>query len=133
MTAGSTSRVPRSLVLRAGLVLLAGVLVAGITAQVATRVRALLSAHAPLAANAASPAPTVIMPAAFTSDVAARVGDYSVLTFNAGSDDVLAVLDSRGEELFFYRVKNLTQVEFLGREHLPTLFATGRRVGPGRK
>jgi hypothetical protein len=62
-----------------------------------------------------------------------RVGDYTVMTFNAGNDDVLAVLDGRGEELFTYRVKNLNQFEFLGREKLPELFTTGRRLGPGRK
>ncbi len=62
-----------------------------------------------------------------------RVGDYTILTFNAGNDDVLAVLDGRGEELFTYRVKNLKEFEFLGREKLPELFATGRRLGPGRK
>lgn len=62
-----------------------------------------------------------------------RVGDYTVMTFNAGSDDVLAILDGRGEELFTYRVKNLNQFEFLGREKLPEMFATARRIGPGRK
>ena len=62
-----------------------------------------------------------------------RVGDYTVMTFNAGNDDVLGILDGRGEELFTYRVKNLNQFEFLGREKLPELFGTARRIGPGKK
>jgi hypothetical protein len=67
------------------------------------------------------------------ADGVSRVGDYTVMTFNAGNDDVLAVLDGRGEELFTYRVKNLNQFEFLGREKLPEMFTTGRKLGPGRK
>lgn len=66
-------------------------------------------------------------------DVVSRVGDFTMLSFNAGSDDVLAVLDGRGEELYFYRVKNQRELEFLGREDLKAVFATGRRIGPGRK
>ncbi len=62
-----------------------------------------------------------------------RVGDYTVMTFNAGNDDVLAVLDGRAEELFLYRVRNMTEFELIGRENLPNLFATGRKLGPGRK
>jgi len=66
-------------------------------------------------------------------DVVSRVGDFTMLSFNAGSDDVLAVLDGRGEELYFYRVRNQRELEFLGREDLKGVFATGRRIGPGRK
>jgi hypothetical protein len=67
------------------------------------------------------------------SDVVSRVGDYTVMTFSAGNDDVLAVLDGRSEELFTYRVKNLNQFEFLEREKLADLFSVARRLGPGRK
>ena len=73
------------------------------------------------------------LPVNLPADTVSRVGDYTVLTFNAGSDDILAVLDGRGEELFFYRVKGLTQFEFLGRDKLADLFATAKRLGPGRK
>jgi hypothetical protein len=66
-------------------------------------------------------------------DVVSSVGDFTVLTFNAGNDDVLALLDGRGEELYFYRVRNQRELEFLGREDLKALFAAGRRIGPGRK
>ncbi len=73
------------------------------------------------------------LPMGMGAESVSRVGDYTVLTFNAGNDDVLAILDGRGEELFTYRVKNLREFEFLGRERLPELFATSRRIGPGRK
>ena len=77
--------------------------------------------------------PISLMAAGAGAEGVSRVGDYTLMTFNAGNDDVLAVLDGRGEELFTYRVKNLKEFEFLGREKLPELFATGRRIGPGRK
>ena len=64
-------------------------------------------------------------------DVVSRVGDYTVLTFNGGNDDVLAVLDGRAEEIFTYRVKNLNQFEFLGRDKLADLFTAARRAGGG--
>jgi hypothetical protein len=62
-----------------------------------------------------------------------RVGDYTVMTFSTGNDDVLAILDSRAEEMFLYRVRSMSEFEFLGRDNLPNLFATARRLGPGRK
>lgn len=64
-------------------------------------------------------------------DVVTRVGEYSLLTFNAGNDDVLAVVDSRGEQIFFYRVKNQNQFEFIRRESLAEMFVLGQRMGPG--
>jgi hypothetical protein len=71
--------------------------------------------------------PTGVAMAAAMGDVA-RAGDYTVLTFNGGNDDVLAVLDGRGEELFLYRVKPVNQLEFISRDRLPDLFAAVRRA-----
>ena len=54
-------------------------------------------------------------------DIVARAGDFTTLTFSvgsSGSDDVLMVLDSRGEDLFTYRIVNQRQFEFLGRDDL---------------
>lgn len=67
------------------------------------------------------------------SDVVSRVGDHTVMTFNAGSDDVLAVLDGRGEAMYYYRVLNMRTFEFLGRDDLKTMFTTAKRIGPGRR
>ena len=65
-------------------------------------------------------------------DLVARIGDFTALTINSGSDDVLVVLDSRGEDIYTYRVtNNQRQFEFLGREDLKTVFATSRRIGSG--
>lgn len=64
------------------------------------------------------------------SDTVAQLGDYSMLSFDAGSDDVIAVLDSRGEQLFVYRIENQREFKLLERESLPDIFIkskTGRK------
>lgn len=65
-------------------------------------------------------------------DSVTRVGEFSIMTFDAGSDDVLAVMDGRSEELFAYRVRNQNTLEFIERQTLPDVFATGRKLGAGR-
>lgn len=65
------------------------------------------------------------------ADLVSQSEQYTILTFNGGNEDVVAVLDGRGEELFLYQVKNRTRLEFIGREVLPTLFQNARGTGGG--
>lgn len=65
------------------------------------------------------------------ADVVAKVGDQTLLTFNGGSDDVLALLDSRSEQILTYRVRNQTNLELIGVYNLPELFVAGQRLGTG--
>lgn len=67
------------------------------------------------------------------ADLVASIGDYTALTFNSGNDDVLAVLDGRGEQLYAYRVQNQNRLELLRAYSVKELFETGRRLGAGRK
>ncbi len=67
------------------------------------------------------------------ADLVASVGDHTALTFNTGNDDVLAVLDSRGEQLYTYRLQNQNRVELVRAYSVKDLFDTGRRMGAGRK
>lgn len=67
------------------------------------------------------------------ADVVSRVGDFTTLTFTSGSDDVLAVLDGRGEQLLAYRIQNQNKLELLGVYDVKELFALGKRVGSGRR
>jgi hypothetical protein len=60
-------------------------------------------------------------------------GQYTVLTFNGGNEDIVAVLDGRGEELFLYQVRTRSKLEFVGREDLRTLFSTARTIGASKK
>lgn len=65
------------------------------------------------------------------ADVVAKVGDQTLLTFNGGSDDILALLDSRSEQILTYRVRNQTNLELIGVYNLPELFIAGQRLGTG--
>jgi hypothetical protein len=67
------------------------------------------------------------------ADLVSGVGDYTALTFNSGNDDVLAVLDGRGEQLHAYRIQNQNRLELLRAYSLKELFDSGRRLGAGRK
>lgn len=71
--------------------------------------------------------------AAARADVVSRVGDYTTLTFaNQSSEDLLMVVDGRGEQIFMYRILNQKQLELVKRYDLPALFSIGQRVGAGR-
>lgn len=67
------------------------------------------------------------------ADLVSRVGDYTALTFNSGNDDVLAVLDGRGEQLYAYRIQAQNRLELLRAYNVRDLFDIGRRLGAGRK
>lgn len=68
------------------------------------------------------------------ADVVSRVADYTTATVysGSGSEDILVVLDGRGEQVFTYRVKNKNSLEFVKRYDLATLFEMGTRIGAGR-
>ncbi len=61
------------------------------------------------------------------------VDDHTILTFDGGNDDLVMVLDGRGEEIFVYGIKNQTTFEFLARHRLSDVFGFGRRIGAGQK
>jgi len=66
-------------------------------------------------------------------DLVSRVGDYTTLTLNTqGSEDMLVVLDGRGESVYTYRIQNQKQVELVRRYDLGPMFITGQRIGAGR-
>lgn len=67
--------------------------------------------------------------AAARADVVSTVDKYTVLTFDTGTDDAVAVLDSSGEELFIYEVRKNERLEFAGRQNLRDLFQSARMGG----
>ncbi len=62
------------------------------------------------------------------ADVVSTVDKYTVLTFDNGTDDTVAVVDSSGEDLFIYQVRKNDRLEFAGRQNLRDLF-TAAKVG----
>lgn len=65
------------------------------------------------------------------ADLVSSAGEFTALTFDDGSQDVLVVMDGRGENVFVYQVKNQRTVEFLDRVALTDVFDTARKVGAG--
>lgn len=55
-------------------------------------------------------------------DIVSRAGDYSIMCFEAGSEDIVVVMDGHTEDLYAYRVRNQKTLEFLLREKLPDIF-----------
>jgi hypothetical protein len=70
-------------------------------------------------------------PAAAYADVVAMQGGFSAATVEAGSGDILIVLDQRSEALAIYDVFNVSTLRFVGREDLRQMFARARQ-GAGR-
>jgi hypothetical protein len=60
------------------------------------------------------------------ADLVSQVGGLTVLTSDAGGDDVLLVLDSRNEELFVYKTTNNDGIQLAQRYSVPQLFIDAR-------
>ena len=65
------------------------------------------------------------------ADLVSSVGDYTMLTFDGGNDDVLLVMDGRAEELYAYRVKNQNSLELIAPYQLKAIFLDSKRIGAG--
>src|SRR5689334_23319444 len=68
-----------------------------------------------------------------TAEMVSHSGTYTVLTADAGTEDVLLVLDGRKEALLVYRMENQTALELYKKYELPRLFQDARGAAPGRK
>ncbi|MFO0835012.1 MAG: hypothetical protein U0638_08585 [Phycisphaerales bacterium] len=55
-----------------------------------------------------------------------NAGDYTMMTFSIGNEDMLLTLDNRAEELYIYRVENQTSVAMFQKLNLPRLFNEAR-------
>ncbi len=60
-----------------------------------------------------------------------NVGDYTMMTFSVGNEDMLLTLDNRSEELFIHRTENLSSVQLFQKISLPRLFSEGRTRAQG--
>ncbi|MBL8762089.1 MAG: hypothetical protein JNL50_12385 [Phycisphaerae bacterium] len=59
------------------------------------------------------------------------VGDYTMMTFPVGNEDMLLTLDNRSEELYVYRVENQNAVSLFQKLGLPRLFSEARTRAAG--
>ena len=61
-----------------------------------------------------------------SAGMVSSVGGYTILTSNAGNEDILLVLDSRNEELNAYRTEHSSAVQLYEKVALPQLFTSAR-------
>ena len=60
-----------------------------------------------------------------------NAGDYTMMTFSVGNEDMLITLDNRSEELYVYRVENQNAVQLFQKLNLPKLFNEARTRAQG--
>jgi hypothetical protein len=61
-----------------------------------------------------------------------HVGSLAVMTCDVGTEEVLVVLDNRGEQMLVYRVENMNTASLVQRVSLPRVFLDGRHRAQGR-
>jgi hypothetical protein len=62
-----------------------------------------------------------------------RAGEFTVLTSESGSEEVLLVIDNRREQLLVYKVVNQSSLELFARHDLARMFMDARLGAQGRK
>lgn len=67
------------------------------------------------------------------ADMVSALEDYTILTFDSGNDEGVAILDQRTEDLLIYQVVNRQSLNFVTRAPLPRIFQEGQRIGSGAK
>lgn len=71
-------------------------------------------------------------PAPARAEMVSHVGDYAVLTTDAGNEEIFIVVDNRTEDMLIYRVEKQSSVELYKRYGLSRLFADARAAAGGR-
>lgn len=70
-------------------------------------------------------------PAGTRSGMISQVSGYSLMTSDAGTDDIVLVLDNRNEELMVYRTEGQA-IQLYQKLPLPRLFTEARARNQGR-
>lgn len=86
-------------------------------------------------ARNAGPRPVSLPPGAalaMAAGVVSSSNEFTLLTADGGSEDILFILDGRGESLLAYRVANQSRLDLVRRWDLKQLFTEGRNMGAAR-
>lgn len=67
------------------------------------------------------------------ADMVSEVEDYTILTFDSGNDEGVAIIDERTEDLLIYQVQNRQSFDFITRASLSRIFQEGQKIGSGRR
>ena len=65
------------------------------------------------------------------ADMVSEVEDYTILTFDSGNDEGVAIIDERTEDLLIYQIRNRQSLEFITRANLSQVFQEGQRIVEG--
>lgn len=68
-----------------------------------------------------------------TADMVVSQGAHTMMTADAGNDEILLILNNRNETLTIYRVVNQNSVELFRRYDLPQMFSDARARATGRR
>lgn len=61
-----------------------------------------------------------------------QAGPFTVMTSDAGNEDIVVVLDNRTEQLLVYRVENSQSVQLFQKLALPRLFLDAKSRAAGK-
>lgn len=64
--------------------------------------------------------------AAAQAEMVSEVGDFTMMTTDAGNEEIVLVLDARSEDLSIYRVDQQTTLELYQRVNLQRIFGDAR-------
>ncbi len=67
------------------------------------------------------------------AEMVTRAGEFTVLTSESGSEEVLLVIDNRREQLLVYKVVNQSSLDHFARHDLARMFMDARLGAQGRK
>lgn len=74
----------------------------------------------------------ILETSAMANPMVSSVGGVTMLTTDAGTDEVLIVLDNRTEMLMVYRVNNVSAIELLQRQPVGAMFNDARIKSLGK-
>jgi hypothetical protein len=66
------------------------------------------------------------------AEMVSQAGEFTMLTTDSGTEEVLVVLDNRSEQLLIYRVKSQKTLELMQNVSVARLFESARQAAEGK-
>ncbi len=100
-------------------------------------VRALLTGTAVVAAGllvvqAAARVPQIGGNSSARTGMVSQTGPFTIMTSDAGNEDIVVVLDNRNEQMMVYKVENSQSLQLFQKLALPRLFLDAKARAAGK-